>query len=66
MLGPLVDLAQNGCTPGVVDPLLVQKALDHYSTAFFLTELAGRDETKSMTIDILGSGSATLSVFERA
>lgn len=66
LLGPLVDLAQNGCTPGVVDPVLVQRALDHYSTAFFLTELSGDDRTTSMTADILGTGSATLSAFERA
>jgi predicted dienelactone hydrolase len=67
LLGALVDLAQNGCTPGVVDPVLVQRALDQYSVAFFLTYLAGTDETAGMTAAAVADlGPLTLSSFEHA
>ena len=51
LLGPLVDLAQDGCTPGAVDPHLVQSVLDHYSTAFFLTYLQGDDQVATLEAD---------------
>jgi dienelactone hydrolase len=51
-LKQFVDLAQDGCTPGVTDPVLVEKVLGHYSVAFLRTYLAGVDATKSIITDI--------------
>lgn len=51
-LKQFVDLAQDGCTPGVTDPVLVEKVLGHYSVAFLRTYLAGVDSTKSIVTDI--------------
>ncbi len=45
----LVDLAQDGCTPGVTDPYAVQRVLGHYSVAFFLTYLAGESHVATLT-----------------
>ena len=52
VLGRLVDLAQDGCTVGMVDPRLVQRVLNHYSTAFFLTHLGVRDELATLVADV--------------
>lgn len=48
LLKDLVDLAQDGCTPGVTDPYAVQRVLGHYSVAFFLTYLSGRSEVATL------------------
>ena len=50
--GYSVDLAQDGCTEGMTDPLLVQSVLNHYTTAFFLTYLGVQDARASLTSDI--------------
>jgi len=67
LLGPLVDLAQDGCVGTVTDPLLVQQVLDHYSVAFFLTHLGVRDEAASITGNVTGVlGGISLSTFAHA
>lgn len=67
MLGTLVDLAQDGCTVGMANPLLVQRVLNHYSTAFFLTHLGVRQATESLTGNLTAAiGSISLSTFAHA
>jgi predicted dienelactone hydrolase len=67
LIGRLVDLAQDGCTPGVADPLLVQDVLDHYSTAFFLQTLRGEDRSSSLSAEVMESISGIeLSDFQSA
>ena len=41
LIGRLVDLAQDGCTPDRVDPVAAERVMNHYSTAF-LVGLSGQ------------------------
>jgi len=67
LLGQLVDLAQDGCTTGMVDPLLVQRVLGHYSVAFFLTYLDVRNVADAVAGDVTGAiGGISLSQLKHA
>ncbi len=60
-LGELEDLigsaqvarAEDGCTPEASDPEVVQAAVRHATTAFFLAQLLGEDATPSLTQDAI-------------
>ena len=43
--------SQDGCTPEDANPALVLRVTDQYLVAFFLTYVAGQDESAALSTD---------------
>jgi predicted dienelactone hydrolase len=49
LIGGLVDLAQDGCTPGSADPRAVRRLVEQYVTAFFQLQLTDDGDPAELT-----------------